>query len=423
MTPAEDLEKRILAAQQALNMAPAGTPTIVEQAIAEQRQQEAGKASALPEGKTAVSLGGAFGGAKVPVDTALLENPQRVLDVQKHIDASKTDGLAGVAPVVPEATPKVKQEGEEDGPVNFYRDWLLKNEELAGRMRDEYERNEKSNKARTRIAAISDALSSLGNLVGTMYGAPSQVQTYQTPLVAEQAQTDREYARKMAQMLQTREQNILLQQAKDELAERNLDRQLQVQKEISDRAIRNNESKAGIATQNNETKYNIAKMQDDTKRYTTDENNKTKKEVADANNASRETVAAIRRSGGGGRGGGGGSKPLTANARMKYIIDNASFAVNGELWSELKARQVKLPYDWQKDWRRYVSQAPNFYQKYFKNTGWEQLGGNINNVATKDYNYVETDQPESSATQQTNWSDYRVSGDKKKEDWNRYKVR
>ena len=374
MTPqqlTEDLERRNLAAQQAfqaLNAVSPGAGALAAETIANARAQQALGATGVvaPGAGAGLVSQAAFPTAQAPVSAPAVEKP--------------AEKAAEAVPVT-------------QGSSYFY-DMLMQNDAMRQKGKEDYERREKADSARLRIAAVTDALASLGNLVGTTQGAFSQPQTYQVPFVYEDMEKNREKARQYADYLNRNDQSIRLQQMKDELSERSLDRQLAVQKEITERAMMNNASKLGIATQNNESKEKIAKMQDDTKRYTVDENNKTKKDVAEANNASRETVAAIRHSGGGGGGSRSGGRNLTPNARMKYIVDNASFAVNGELANELKARGVKLPFDWQKDWRRYVSQAPEFYKKYFAANGWEQLGGNINNVGTKTYNYVESEQPE-----------------------------
>lgn len=324
------------------------------------------------------------------------------------------------APAATPVTPAV-QPAPTASPVSFY-DMILQNDAIRNKEKEDWDRREKSDKARTTIAAVTDALASLGNLVGTTQGAFSQPQTYQTPFITEQVERDRALARKRADMLYESDNAIRMAQAKYDQQLAYADRQLDVQREITERALKNNESKADIASMNIASKEKIAEMQDATKRYTTDENNKTKKEVADKNNESREKVAVIRKSGSGGGRGSGGSRGLTANANMKRIMDNASLAVRGELGEELRARGVKLPYNWEKDWKQYVSQAPGFYEKYFKNEGWEQLGGTSRNVATKEPNKVEVEQPES--TQTEDWSAYKASnGGNKKEDWSKYRVR
>jgi len=184
--------------------------------------------------------------------------------VQEALDAGKTHAQTSVSPsskpgavnvtlggalngaTIP-FTPGVAEEkkDEDDGTVSFY-ELLLRNGENARRAKEDYERNEKSNRARTRIAAVSDALSSLGNLVGTMYGAPSQTQTYQTPLIAEQAQTDREYARKLAQMLYQNDQSLRLAKMKMDATQAGYDRQLAVQDAITQRAYANALARAAL---------------------------------------------------------------------------------------------------------------------------------------------------------------------------------
>lgn len=196
--------------------APSQVNPVVQEAL--DAQKTSAKTSVAPSSKPGtvnVTLGGALNGATIPF----------------------TPGIA-----------EQKVEEKEEQPVSFY-DLLLRNGENARRAKEEYERNEKSNRARTRIAAVSDALSSLGNLVGTMYGAPNQVQTYQTPLVAEQAQTDREYARKLANMLYQNDQSLRLAKMKMDATQAGYDRQLAVQDAITQRAYANAMARAALEEQ------------------------------------------------------------------------------------------------------------------------------------------------------------------------------
>ena len=165
--------------------------------------------------KVNVTLGGALGGAKIPF----------------------TPGVAET------------QKEETTSPLSFY-DMLLRSDAVRQKASEAYERNEKSNRARTRIAAIADALSSLGNLVGTTYGAFNQPQTYQTPFVTEQVESDRARARQMANMLYQNENSLRLAQQKYDMQNANLDRQLAVQDAITQRAYMNAMAREALADKN-----------------------------------------------------------------------------------------------------------------------------------------------------------------------------
>lgn len=145
--------------------------------------------------KVNVTLGGTLGGATVPV----------------------TPGAVTVNPVPVNAAP-VAQTPVVDVPQqdSFY-DMILRNDQFRLANKENFERREKANKARTAIAAVSDALASLGNLVGTTQGAPSQTQTYMTPFVTEQVEADRTRARALADRLAQNENSIRLTQAREDM--------------------------------------------------------------------------------------------------------------------------------------------------------------------------------------------------------------
>lgn len=79
-----------------------------------------------------------------------------------------------------------------------------------------WEKREKEAKSRKTWAAISDALSSLGNLVGTGFGAANQPQTYQMPFVVKDIEADRALARATAERLRANDQALLSSQAKQD---------------------------------------------------------------------------------------------------------------------------------------------------------------------------------------------------------------
>ena len=131
--------------------------------------------------------------------------------------------------------------GEGTGERDYFYDMLVNNEAYRLKNEKDFERRERSNRARTVIAAVSDALSSLGNLVGTTRGAVSQEQTYQTPFITEQVEADRASARKLAQAIDENRQALNLAKmrldAQQDMQQAVADRQLAVQDALTQRAL------------------------------------------------------------------------------------------------------------------------------------------------------------------------------------------
>lgn len=197
-----------------------------------------------------------------------------------RVNVTLGGALGGVTvPVEPVSVKPVEKEPERD----YFYDLLMANDDYRKRNAEAFERNERATRARTRIAAVSDAISSLGNLVGTVYGAPSQEQTYQTPLINERREEDLARARKLAQSIQDNDLSIRLQEAKLDSQAGRYANQLAVQDAITQRALANaaaraalEESKHGYRTAENEQKAG----------YTHD--------VHAMDNASREKIASGR---------------------------------------------------------------------------------------------------------------------------------
>ena len=137
-----------------------------------------------------------------------------------------------------------------DGTGSSFYDMLMLNDAYRIANRDAFERNEKANRARTAIAAVSDALASLGNLVGTTQGAFSQPQTYQTPFVAEQVEADRARARQLADRLQANDQTIRLTQAREDMSNGAYALRQALEEERTRRAMMNNEARSALSSQN-----------------------------------------------------------------------------------------------------------------------------------------------------------------------------
>lgn len=210
MTTAElikDLDaKRELVERAALagtDSAPGGMNPLVADALAQGPAYDPSNAvapSAAEPGAVDVSLGGAFRGAKIPF-------------------------VPGVpAPSVPAGT---EEEEAEDPVAKTFYDLMTHSEDYRKRASAAWERNERADKARRSLAAVSDALSSLGNLVGTVGGASNQTQTYQSPFVKDQVDADRKEYRTLAKSLQENEEGIRLAKMKLDAQQAAYDAQLE----------------------------------------------------------------------------------------------------------------------------------------------------------------------------------------------------
>lgn len=165
---------------------------------------------------------------------------------------------------------------------NSFYDMLLMNDAYRLQNKEAFERNEKANKARTTIAAVSDALASLGNLVGTTQGAFNQPQTYQTPFVTEQVEADRARARQLADRLLANDQTIRLTQAREDMTNGAYALRQALEEERTRRAQMNNEARAALSAQNASQKSEQIAQQGGIR-----------KEVAQMNNESAERRTGI----------------------------------------------------------------------------------------------------------------------------------
>ena len=235
----DDLEKNRQAAQQLFNIASPGTfnvPTIVEQAIAEQRP--------VPDS------GNPFLEAAKPLAPEVSVAKPAVTSVPQK-DSAPVPGAP--KPVMP--APQV-----DAAETNSFYDMLLRNDAYRLQNKEAFERNERANRARTTIAAVSDALASLGNLVGTTRGAFSQPQTYQTPFVTEQVEADRARARTLADKIQASDQSIRLAKAREDLTNGTYALRKEMEEEKTRRAQMNNEAKADLETQKQEGRMELEKF-------------------------------------------------------------------------------------------------------------------------------------------------------------------
>lgn len=164
-----------------------------------------------------------------------------------RVDVTFGGALGGVTvPVEPVSVKPVEKEPERD----YFYDLLMANDDYRKRNSEAFERNERATRARTRIAAVSDALSSLGNLVGTVYGAPSQEQTYQTPLINAQREEDLARARKLAQSIQDNDLSIRMLNARLDAANGRYGNQLLVEDAKTQREREKIAARAALAGDN-----------------------------------------------------------------------------------------------------------------------------------------------------------------------------
>lgn len=121
--------------------------------------------------------------------------------------------LAAPAPSPTNAEVEAERSEAVDEYANSFVNMLAQNEAYRKQQSAAWEKREKEARSRKTIAAVSDALSSLGNLVGTAYGAAPQQQTYQMPFITQQTEQDRALARATADRIRATEQNLLASQA------------------------------------------------------------------------------------------------------------------------------------------------------------------------------------------------------------------
>lgn len=148
-------------------------------------------------------------------------------------------GLAGGLPFVagqPAAAPAPAQQAPDvDTAPSSFADMIMQNDAVRLRNQEAFDRREKADKARLTIAAVTDALASLGNLVGTTQGSFNQPQTYQVPFVQQDVEAARAEARRYADLLMRNDQSLRLAERREEMANRGIERQLAVQQAIADR--------------------------------------------------------------------------------------------------------------------------------------------------------------------------------------------
>lgn len=261
---------------------------------------------------------------------------------------------------------------EQEKVRSTFLDLLMKNQANQEISRKDAEKRERANRARIAFASLADGLAALGNMIGTVHGAANQPLTYQLPFVRQDIEQRREEDRATARRFKENEERYRLLEAKlvgggdpfaasdvkhaynmAEIAARGANSE-NVQQHIDARTQQNNETRSNISAAKAESQERIAAGRNATSRANNKENNETRRYVSD-NKAH-------------------GSN-LTANAKMKWIHDNAAGHLD-ELEDELATRyggKERIPYGWRKNWRQYVGSGA-FYDKYYRANGWEELG-------------------------------------------------
>lgn len=323
-----------------------------------------------------------------------VDNPSAVADLPETGTGTEPETETETEEVT-DVAPAVSPQGS-----SRFLDLLNENEAYRQQQKAEWDRREKEAKSRKTWAAVADAVSSLGNLVGTTAGASNQPQTYQMPFVNQDVEQDRAYARTIADRIRTNEQAIQLQLAKQDAAEASGASALALQQLRNAGAERraviageyglkrtemqqegaNKRSAAAIEGANQRNADAIASRENEGAR-----NRASREKIAADKIAQLDRAAKARES---------SSRKLTENAKAQKILKDAEMGVLSDLKSELEKNDVQLPYNWAKDWRKYVKLAPNFYKTNFIDKGWGDLGGKISDVSPEKEDEIDWDEAE-----------------------------
>lgn len=139
------------------------------------------------------------------------------LELQRQVVSAAMNGIPPVAQTEEKkeeekktpatTTPSAPATATEPATVSFA-DLLAENAAFRKQQSENWEKREREGRSRKTMAAISDALASLGNLVGTSFGAVNQQQTYQMPFVVQDIEQDRAMARATADRLRNYDMSI-----------------------------------------------------------------------------------------------------------------------------------------------------------------------------------------------------------------------
>lgn len=317
------------------------------------------------------------------------------LSATADIEPTVVTAEAPSAPASPDVAPAVKETDTESAvettTPSLFSELLAQNDEYRRTQSANWERKEKEGKSRKTIAAVADALSSLGNLVGTAYGAANQPQTYQMPFVQQDIEQDRALARATAERLRATEQSLKMAEAQMDAntaianakSAGTIQAQLLRNKGNLEVARLNQQGRlAGIAMQQEGAAQRTAATIEGADKRNKDAIASREREGA-KNRESREKIAAdrIAQMDRNAKSKTSGTRALTENAKAQKILKDAEMGVLSDLKPELEKNGVQLPYEWAKNWRQYVKLAPDFYKKNFVDKGWGDLGGKISDVS------------------------------------------
>lgn len=286
--------------------------------------------------------------------------------------------------------PSTSEEPEPTGYGQTFLDLLRQNEEFMKAEVAKNERNEKARRARLAIASLSDGLSALGNLIGTTQGAFNQPQTYQTPIVGQQIDNERQHHSALIDRLRSDNESIRLAKAKLDAAEEQAINKAQRALELEEARFQHNmdliESRGEQARMTEGEKHENRTTEEEQKQEgrmaVVGAKTESSERIAAGRNATSRANTQDRIAASNGHSGSSGKGKMTETGRAIQIQREAELAVNSELGPELIRRGVRLPYGWEKNWKRYVQSAPEFYDKYFRKKGWEDLGGTPGSVSS-----------------------------------------
>lgn len=204
-------------------------------------------------------------------------------------------GLTQRAASVPSYTeqPALGVPDTESQPQSFA-DLIMQNDAVRLRNKEAFDRREKADKARLTIAAVTDALASLGNLVGTTQGAFSQPQTYQVPFVHEDAERARAEARNTANMLLRNDQSLRVAQMREDSANSAAALRQALEEERTRRAQMNNDARVALAQENARLKGELYEKQHGYRTEEQDQKFADQKQIADDRNRTTLQAAGVR---------------------------------------------------------------------------------------------------------------------------------
>ena len=256
-----------------------------------------------PEGVEREPIEAVKGPEKAPAHPSVYQFAKNA-PVKEEGSVPFTPGMAESKPVITAPQAGVEPEG------NSFYDMIVRNDAYRLANAEAFERNERANKSRLALAAVTDALASLGNLVGTTQGAFSQPQTYQVPFVAEQVEADRTRARSLAERIQQNEHSLRMAKAREDMTNYANELRKEIEEEKTRRALAGIQGRSdlarekhGYATEENEQKGDI------------------RKDIAQMNNASAEKRTGIT----------AGTSRANALTRDAFNRDKLEAQKNGEI--------------------------------------------------------------------------------------------